>query len=103
MKGKNLSFISWFCYLLKEQQVSENEFIFTEEEELSNIFFLFSKNKKCSFVLPKYNNLAYININTGELFGLIDLIACSMEHGFQIEEWQKNKMYLKQYFSIIAF
>jgi hypothetical protein len=38
-----------------------------------SIFFL--KEGNCGFVLPKYSNLEYININNGATFGVVDIIG----------------------------
>jgi hypothetical protein len=42
---------------------------------------------KCSFVLPKFGDKPYINIEKGDQFGLVDIFACAKEFDFDILEF----------------
>lgn len=48
-----------------------------ENEKIDSIFFFI--NGKSSFVLPRYNNIEFVNITGGSCFGTIDIIG-SMEN-----------------------
>lgn len=71
--NRNVSFILWMSPLLKPSYYSDNQYIFLENEGVNEIFFLVSG--KASFVLPRFNNLKYININVGSHFGMIDIVG----------------------------
>ena len=69
-----MSFISWICPLLKPYLLQDNDYVFYQGDELLSMFFL--KKGKCSFVLPSYSNVPYINIPEGCHFGVEDLVTC---------------------------
>ena len=52
--------------------------VYFEGDDIDEIDFL--KESSCSFVLPRYNNIKYMNIYKGQQFSVIDIIACTMEH-----------------------
>jgi hypothetical protein len=56
-----------------------------ENEKVDDIFFLISG--KATFVLPRYNNLAYINITIGSHFGVVDIIGSMQSQKAHIGEW----------------
>lgn len=53
------------------------------------MFFLMKGS--ASYVLPQYNNIKYINIEIGDQFGLIDIIASAHFQGFDPEDWLSRK------------
>jgi hypothetical protein len=63
-RNKSRSFISWICPLLKPGYFAEMEYIYSEGEEASMIYFMLSG--KASFVLPSYDNVEYIEIEIGD-------------------------------------
>jgi hypothetical protein len=65
MKDKTLSFISWITSLMKIVSYKQNKFVFKEGEEITAIYFSMSDDT-CSYVLPKFNNKSYINIEKGD-------------------------------------
>ena len=73
LMDKPLGFISWICPLMKTEVKNEGQYIFHDGDELTCIFFLISG--EAGFVLPQYNNLAYISISEGCHFGIIDIFA----------------------------
>lgn len=101
MQKKSLSFISWITSLLKPLNYNNGNYVYKEEEEITAIYFLMAATK-CSFVLPKFGNKPYIDIEKGDQFGLIDIFACSKEYEFDILEFQSNKQHLKRYFTVMA-
>lgn len=60
-KSKNdRAFIIWICPLLNPVCFGENQNIFHEGDDISNIYFLIKG--EAGFVLPKYDNAIYIKI-----------------------------------------
>lgn len=62
-KQTSNSFISWLCPLLKPNSFEENQYIFSEGEDIQSIYFLLKG--RASFVLPSYDNVSYIDIKEG--------------------------------------
>ena len=79
------SFISWMCPLLKPSYFGFNQFIYYEGDEVKDIQFLIEG--KASFVLPSFRNCAYIEIDKGDQFGLVDIIGSTQMIGVEIDEW----------------
>lgn len=52
------------CPLLKPEFYTENQYIFMENEAVSDIFFMVKGNAQ--FVLPRYKNTPYINVKVGD-------------------------------------
>ena len=50
----------------------EKNYIYFEGDDVQDIFFLIKG--KAGFVLPKYQNTTYIDINVGAHFGIIDIV-----------------------------
>ena len=73
LNEKTKSFISWICPLLKPLIFVENQYIFMEGDDINNIYFLIKG--KAAFVLPSYENTRYIDINSGNHFGVMDIIG----------------------------
>ena len=85
--------IAWVCPLLKTYMVTPKEYVYFEGDEIINIQFM--KNGSCGFVLPKYNNIKYINITKGCEFGAEDIIGSILKHEFaEDDDWiqQKDRM-----------
>ena len=89
-----MSFISWMCPLLKPSLYEENEFIFYEGDDITEIHFLVEG--KASFVLPSFSNQSYITIATSNHFGIIDIIGSAETGNFEINDWYINKNQLKR-------
>ena len=39
------------------------------------------KNGECSYVLPKHNDLSYINVKEGQYFGILDVVGSCVKKG----------------------
>lgn len=103
LKSRTSYFKAWICPLLKPALVTENQYVYFEEDEVTQIYFL--KNGDCGFVLPKFNNSRYISINNGNYFGVIDIIGSLLqsENGYaKLNEWVKYKDLIKRQFTIMA-
>lgn len=75
---KQKAFISWVCPLLKPWTYNSKQYIYREGDEVDNVFFLIKGT--ASFVLPKYENTRYINLNIGDHFGIIDIIGSQQKY-----------------------
>ena len=63
LKDQTKSFIAWVCPLLKTFKINDTDYVYFEGDDIDQIYFL--KEGYCSFVLPKYNNTKYIDIDHG--------------------------------------
>lgn len=100
LHDKSYIFISWICPLLKPFSFRERQYLFLEGDEVTHMSFLVSG--KAGFVLPKYDNAKYININVGDHFGFIDVISSIKEHDLDKEDWISSRNLIKREFTIIA-
>ena len=91
-KGKNRSFITWICPLLKPICFAENQNIFFEGDDIKSIFFLSKGN--AGYVLPKYENTIYIKIEEGDHFGIIDLLGSCSNNFLDHNDWIARKTML---------
>jgi len=67
---------------------------------VSQIHFLIKG--KASFVLPKYENTRYININVGDHFGVIDIVGSCQTNSIFLDDWGNNKNFLQRQFTVMA-
>jgi len=72
-KGRSVTFIAWICPLLKPGLFPDNQYIYFEGDEILDIHFLIKGN--AGFVLPKYRNTVYIEIQVGSNLGIIDIVG----------------------------
>ena len=72
-KYKNKSFITWIFPLLRPFTATEHQYVFFEGDNVDGIYFM--KEGSCGFVLPKHENIKYINIDLGTHFGVIDIVG----------------------------
>jgi hypothetical protein len=63
-------------------------------------YFMLSGN--ASFVLPSYDNTSYINIEMGDLFGIIDIIGSANMGKFDLKNWIDHKSQIYRQFTIMA-
>lgn len=68
---KDKSFIAWISRQIRPMNVDDQDYIYKEGEEVLEIFFLV--DGQAGFVLPRFENKAYLNIVKGDHFGHIDL------------------------------
>jgi CRP-like cAMP-binding protein len=92
LQSTSKSFISWICPLLKPYSLCQEEYIFQEGDEVHNIYFLIKGS--ASFVLPKYDNCRYINLQVGDLFGQIDIIGSCQSKELNFNDWFLNRRQL---------
>lgn len=88
-RGRSSAFIAWICPLLKPQGYPGNNYIYVEGDDVSYVFFL--TDGKAGFVLPKYQNTAYIDIEIGSHFGIIDIIGSVLSAKIEFDDWMMYK------------
>jgi hypothetical protein len=88
-KGRSSAFIAWICPLLKPQGFPENQYIYFEGDDVTNVYFLIQG--KAGFVLPKYKNTSYIDITIGSHFGIIDIIGSILSAKIELDNWMMHK------------
>ena len=71
-----------------------------EGDEVEGIFFI--EQGSAAFVLPSYLNTKYIDIKSGDQFGLIDIVGSAHTNEFQIDDFYRNKNKLERQFSVLA-
>ena len=76
-KGKSSAFIAWICPLLKPHLCLQNQYIFFEGDDVTNIHFLIEGH--AGFVLPNFKNANYITIEVGSHFGVIDIVGSMLQ------------------------
>ena len=75
--------------MLRPQVIEEETYIYQEEDDINNIYFLL-KGRSC-FVLPSYQNVEYIVIAPGDQFGIIDIYGSSVVRDFDFDQWILRK------------
>lgn len=88
-KGRSSAFIAYICPLLKPRPYPENQYVFFEGDDVTNIYFMIKG--KCGFVLPKFKNTTYIEISVGAHFGIIDLVGSILKTHFELDHWFSHK------------
>ena len=61
------------CPLLKPRYFGFNQYIYYEGDDIKNVHFIM--NGMAGFVLPFFKNVAYIEIEEGDHFGVMDIIG----------------------------
>ena len=60
LKDRPMVFIAWICPRLKPLIQNEDQYIYTDDDEVSCIYFLIKG--KAGYVLPKHENQMYIQL-----------------------------------------
>ena len=70
--------------MLKEQYVSQDNYIFYEQDTIDSIYFL--SNGSAGFVLPNDERIVvYIELFSGEDFGQVDIISAAVDLQMSID------------------
>lgn len=72
-QNKDKSFIAWVGTVIRPINIQESEYIFKECEEIIEMYFLVAGT--VGYVLPRYNNAIYEEIQVGNHFGHFDIFA----------------------------
>ncbi|CDW71411.1 UNKNOWN [Stylonychia lemnae] len=65
-KKQDKNFIVWVCPLLRPFLVSEQDYIYKEGDDI--------KERVAGYVIPRFDNTVYIQIDKGDHFGELDLV-----------------------------
>jgi len=71
--NQSVSFIAWICPLLKTQVMNEDQYVFFEGDKINAIYFL--QKGSAGYVLPRQDNLMYVELNEGFDFGISCIIG----------------------------
>ena len=86
------------CPLLKPNHYEDNQSIYTEGDPIEEIIFII--HGSAAFILPSFNNIAYINISKGNYFGEIDITGSAQTKNFDQKDWYFNKSLIYRHFSV---
>jgi len=99
LEDKNITFITWIIPLFKTEFYEKSEYVFNEGDNVEDIFFLHEGT--ANFVLPIMKNYPYIKINSGNHFGVIDIIGCQLEDDEDdLSLWYDDRANLHRFFTI---
>ena len=76
LHAKSSTYIAWICPLLKPYYNPEKTYIYFEGDAVNCIYFL--KDGECGYVLPKHQNLKYIDIPEGDYLGISDIVGSAL-------------------------
>lgn len=89
------SFLAWICPLLKPEIISPLDYVYFEGDNVTCMYFL--KHGECGFVLPRHSNIKYIEIKSGNFFGIIDIVGSMLTiEAEDFENWNHYKEKLKR-------
>ena len=79
MQHKPHNFVTWICPLLKTISILQDRYVYYENDQIESMYFLV--RGAAGFVLPFRVNIVYVEIQEGDDFGQIDIMACQLESG----------------------
>lgn len=90
-KDKSMSFVAWLSHMCVPSLKSSGEYIFNEGDEIGVIYFALTGD--IQFVLPRFENVGYIKIEDGDVFGIVDIFVSMEDLGkdHENESWFANK------------
>lgn len=101
LMGRSDSFIAWICPLMRPMLNLENQYIFFEGDDVSQIYFFMSG--EAGYVLPKHNNIKYIEFQQGNHFGVTDIVGSVLSSKDQdLEKWMNYKESLRRQFTSMS-
>ena len=84
LKNMDENFLGWICPLLKQEFVLVEQYLYYETDMIHDIYFMSSGT--AGFVLPLKYNKVYIEINSGDHFGEIDLLISARERRHTLDQ-----------------
>ena len=88
-QGKEKTFIAWIGTVLRPMNISEQEYLYKEGEDIMEIYFMVKG--AAAYVLPRFDNKAYRIIQTGEIFGHVDIATQEEIDRIDLQQLKKNK------------
>jgi hypothetical protein len=96
---RSSSFIAWICPLFKPQVFVDYSYIYFEGDDIAHIYFL--QEGACGFVIPKHNNIKYVNVQKGNHFGFVDILGSIFKNeDVSMEDWFFRKDKMKRHFTL---
>ena len=86
-REKQKDVIAFIGPLLRAVRINQDQYIYRTGEPVMEIYFL--RKGEAAFVLPKCNDLAYVLVEEGDAFGIIDLVVDSNSGG-NVQEVEKE-------------
>jgi CRP-like cAMP-binding protein len=99
-KSKDTRFIVWMSPQLKPFAFPSNDWIYLEKDQIENIYFL--TKGQVALTLPSFKSTPYVKINSGNRFGVMDIVGCCQLDNIETRKWFTHKSNLKRLFSIQA-
>jgi len=96
-KHKPKEFIAWCVPMLISVHFHCEQNIYSEGDSINNMYFI--EKGSSAFVLPRYQNAAYIVVERGDYFGVIDLVPMREKDG-KYKKVEGN--HLKRIFTVQA-
>jgi hypothetical protein len=78
----------------------DNEYLYMEGDEITALYFL--RSGKCAYVLPKYENQKYVDVQPGSDFGMEDIVGSIIKHEEVQEDWISHKDKLIRQFTVVG-
>ena len=104
LKAQPPNFLGWICPLLRQEIVPAEQYLYYETDPVTDIYFSFKGI--IGFVLPFKENIIYIEIHKGDVFGEIDLSAAASIHGLSvlnmIETMNSESYHMNRQFTVQA-
>ena len=88
LRNSSAVFISWICPNLRFINPIRHEYIYIEGDEIKYLYFNVSGIN--GFVLPKFNNVTYIQITQSSTFGFEDVTANLFDNFDDPEEYKEG-------------
>lgn len=94
-KSRSKTFIAWICPLLRPQSHRKEQYVFHENDHVTQIYYL--KTGQAGYVLPRHKNMLYLKLEQGVQIGVNCIVASFALKGliFDLENWVKESQILK--------
>ena len=83
LREQNENFLGWICPLLKQSYQPIDQYIYYDTDIVEEIFFLTVGN--AGFVLPLKENIVYIELEVGDMFGQLDFVMTAIQNHTDVE------------------
>ena len=93
-----MDFKAWICPLLTPRFIPQDKYVYHDGDIAYHMYFL--TKGSAGFVLPLKCNIIYVEINEGDDFGQVDILACSIEEEKSIEEMMQNRNHIIRRFTV---
>jgi CRP-like cAMP-binding protein len=99
-KSKQKSFVVWVGTVIRPVNYQEGEYICKEGERIGEMYFMV--NGSAAYVLPRFENKPFFDINQGDHFGHVDLFGMKTASDSLVTVSTKKKIDYSRKFTIMA-